>query len=452
MLCLLGVSLLLTALLFFHAPGLNGPEYWQWKWQRLSALRAFALTAAGVVPFFLGQYLRFRNPRHTPHALLLVCLSTFLLELACVGLYSQPFSLSRVSAIVESPEATSYYSMAVIFSVDGAHAKTPLEVLRTFPELMPSFPFHAPTKPPGPILFYYAIINFLGVNAAASLTGGLILGAVAVAGVPLTFLLLRHLLGDEEAAFHGASFFALCPGLILFFPQFDQVYPVFTCALVLLWSLALTRRRRLYAACFGLVLSLATFMSYTLLVLGLFLGAYTVIKASGAWGRGIAHAAECAVVGLLVVAVFYTLLWYFTGFDAPRTFATALDNQSNILPQLQRHYPRSVLWDLYDFALGTGWISFLLVGLAIRRRAGSFPREPRLWIILSAVGQILVVACSGLMQAETSRVWLFMVPLLVIPIGLELRCWRFPHRMLTYFCLWLAFAAIHQNMVFVLNK
>jgi len=106
---------------------------------------------------------------------------------------------------------------------------------------------------------HYLHFRVLGVNSTASLTGGLIVGALAAAGIPMTLLTLKRLFENTEAAFQGASFFALSPGLIVFFPEFDQIYPIFTCSMLLFWSTAVTRHSRLYAACFGLVLSLAIF-------------------------------------------------------------------------------------------------------------------------------------------------------------------------------------------------
>jgi hypothetical protein len=449
---LLVVSSLLTASVFLHLPGVNGPDYWEWAWQRLDAPRAFAFTALAALPFFAGQYVRSRRPRDLRLALLLVSLSMFLLEIVCAGLYSRPFGLARVPEIIESPLATSYYSVAASLS-GGPHARHALEILRAFPDLTPSLPYHATTKPPGPVLFHYALIKLLGVGPPSSLAAGLVIGALAAFGVPLTFLLLRRLLGDAEAAFHGASFYALCPGLILFFPQFDQIYPLFTCALALSWSLALEGRGSLYAVCFGVVLSLATFMSYTLLTLGIFLGGYTLAAAARGWGGcDFARAARRVFVSLLVVALFYAALRLLAGFDPIRTFTTALSNQSVALSVLKRPYPRSVPWDLYDFALGTGWLGFLLASFRVGRQLGGERGGRELCLSLLAVGQILGLAASGLMQTETSRVWLFMTPLLAIPVGAELRRWKFTHQLTTYFCLWLILAAVHQNMVFLNSK
>jgi hypothetical protein len=281
------------------------------------------------------------------------------------------------------------------------------------------------------------------------LIGGLLIGALAAAAVPFTYLLLNRLLENADAAFHGASFFALTPGLILFFPEFDQAYPIFTCALTTFWAAAVTRRRRIYAVCFGLTLSLALFWSYTLLVLGLFLGGLTGLLAISKFGRNSGFILQSALTALLVVTLSYGALWHLAGFRPVETFQTALGNQSKILLDLARSYPRTIFWDLFDFALGAGWIGVLLAGLSVYRSARAAPRGRDLQLSLLALGQFVGVAVTGLLQTETARVWLFMAPLLMIPVGLELQHWKFSQRVLAYFCLWMIFAAVHQNMTFI---
>jgi hypothetical protein len=46
-------------------------------------------------------------------------------------------------------------------------------------------------------------------------------------------------------------------------------------------------------------------------------------------------------------------------------------------------------------------------------------------------------------------VWLFMAPLLMIPVGVELQHWKRSHVLAAYAGLWLVTSAIVQNMVFI---
>lgn len=442
------LSLVIVTLVFLHVRAVNGPWYFKWSWQRLDAWRAFGVTLLGATPFFAGQILYRRRPGLLPLALLSVSLSMFLLGLLCFATYRQQFDLGRISHIVESPSITSYYTIAARFS-EGAEARSLARLLGEYPDLMPSFPFHGLTKPPGPVLFYYALISWLGVKSTTALAGGLLIGLLAAIGTPMVFLTLKRLLDDEEVAFCGASFYALSPCMSVFFPGFDQAYPLFTCGMALCWSQAIERRSLRHAAGFGLVLSVAIFWSYTMLTLGLFLGGYSVLAIVNQRGKNLGFVARCVAVSLGVVILCYGGLWLATGFDPLRTFTTAVEIQSKILLELGRPYPQTIFWDLYDFALGTGWISYPLAGFALLQRLRPMEWTRELQLSLLAVGQIVAVALTGLLQAEVARVWMPMLPLFMIPVGLELRDWKFGRRMAVYGCLWLALNAIYQNMIFI---
>jgi hypothetical protein len=439
-------SIVVVSLVYLHVKGMNGPGYFPWEWQRLPALPSFTLIAAGLLPFCAGQYLYARAPRRTWLPVVSIATSTLALQIVCAGLYNPPFDLHRISDVVESPSATGYYTVAAdLFA--GSRTRPLRDWLPAYPALMASFPSHGQTKPPGPVLYYYAFINVFGSGTAAALAGGALVGLLAAAGVVCTFLLLDVLLENSAAAFHGASFFALCPGLLLFFPEFDQIYPIFTAAMLACWSLAMKRRSIAYAAAFGAAVGVAIFWSYSLLLLGLFLAAYTLAGPAADRATRLGSVAAYAAAAVVVVGASYAVLRLATGFDAVGTFRAAVANQARLLPPLRRPYPQTIFWDLFDFALGTGWISALLVLFWLLRSALGSGRERLIAFI--ALGQIAAVAIVGLLQTETARVWIFMMPLVMIPIGLELQQWTARSRFAVHACLALVVAAIHQNMLFL---
>jgi hypothetical protein len=122
----------------------------------------------------------------------------------------------------------------------------------------------------------------------------------------------------------------------------------------------------------------------------------------------------------------------------------------SMFPGPRHKLPGTIATDLYDFALGSGWISYILVGCSIlsareNKRSGDF------WIALLCVIQIVAVAVFGLLQTETARVWIFMLPLLVTPIGLELANWKPWKRVAVYAALLLLTAAMCQSMTFIIS-
>lgn len=496
LLLVLLITGLFGALILVHAPGLNGPGYWQWPWRRLEATRLYPAMLAAALPFFLGQHL-YQRRRRWPLALALVMLSTFCLELVALGMQSDPFGLDRIASNVADPLITSYYTDAGSFTSLGAW-------LSAFPELLPSFHLHSLNKPPGPILFYVAFIHAFGERAA--FVGGLVLGLLATGSVLATFGLVRVLGESESAGFHAASFMALTPSLVLFYPEFDQVYPVLTSALIATWVCALERNRIAWSLSFGFALAVALFFTYSLLVLGIFLGAYTVFHLVRSSGRSAPAVLKHTGAGLAVLVGTYGALWVATGFDPVAAFRTSLQNQDRLLELIPRPYPETILFDLTDFILGATWLSVLLVvlfgiesvgtgsrsrasaGHGARRRDGGVdgrrpaspvkkltkkekrrrrrkrqkahatarkaasrtPVHPR---VLTNVGisvfQILVVAVTGLLPGETARVWIFLLPLLLLPVGLELSEWKAGPRLAVYGCLVLLTTLVSQNMWFI---
>jgi hypothetical protein len=251
-----------------------------------------------------------------------------------------------------------------------------------------------------------------------------VLAVLAACSIWATSWMIRVLTDDADAGFLGAAVLALTPGFILFFPGFDAAYPILTCAMVGLWARAVQTGRWSYAAAFGAVLALATFFTYVLLVLGIFLLGYALWGLKGVPGWTWKALIRQSSVALAVLAGIYLTLWLVTGFDVIATFREALRLQASIMNWIttgRRAWPRTIGFDLWDFALGAGWIPVLIAGYGLvgYRQRGRTERAAMGLAVLQIVG----VALTGLVASETARVWIFMQPLLMIPVGLELRRW-----------------------------
>ena len=455
-------TLVLRALLTNHVDGLNGPDYWDWSWRTMDGYRLFPAMLAAATPFFLAQYLHHRRSIGSfTVPLLALMLSTLALQLTAVGIQKKPFGFERITQRVMHPITTSYYTDATSFTSLN-------DWLQSFPDSLMSYHTHSRNKPPGPILYYVFLQRILGVTPRAAAAGGLLVAVLAALSIPACYTLIKlSTEGNREAAFFGASFLALCPGLLLFFPQFDQVYPILTCGLIGSWFLALRGDRLVCSVAYGALLSIVFFVSYSLLVLGFSLALYAVFFVrERPWQNGVI-AVKHVFVALGTFAGLYGVFWLFTGFDPVETFRQSLANQAVLAARLDRPYPQSIFFDLTDFALGSGWISVILTFFFLWRKTvgtnadddaetGSESGEsrpmsgsrhdPSLAMSLLFLFQILTVAVSGLLRTETARVWIFLLPLLMFPIGNELAGWRFFPRLAVYFCLWFLMSSVLQNM------
>src|SRR5262249_8528466 len=137
--------------------------------------------------------------------------------------------------------------------------------------------------------------------------------------------------------------------------------------LILSWSLALRKNRLGYSVAFGVIFAFTTFITYLPIVLAFFLAIYTLTRISDLKFQIVRHAA----VALFAIAIFYALLYVVTGFNPIATFRTAMQLQHDALAHWQinvgfpdRHLPGTIPWDLYGFALGTGFIGYLVAGFS----------------------------------------------------------------------------------------
>lgn len=436
------IGLTWAALVSLHVDGANGPPYWRWHWQRLPFLPLYGLMALGAAPI-IGAMIAFdRGAISKRVALMAFAASNFALQLLGGSVF--PGGLrSRITEIVDHPSFTSYYTAAKGLT-EGVTAQPFHDWIRSFPELMTTFPLHALTKPPGPVLYYWGWIEAVGPDFPVRGVAGCFLGLLGALSIPLTYLVIRELVGDSKAAVTGASLLALCPSLIIFLPQFDQAYMMVTCGLVVLLARTLRGQSIVNPIFFGALLSLGMFFTYSFAVLGVFLLGLTILelRSNRTATRTAAVGAGVALGTIVSIYTFLYLAWGFRPFD---TFASALANQARLLPGLMRPYPSTIPWDLYDFALASGWISIPLLIAALANEQIARIK----WLNRIVLLQLLAVGASGLLQTETARVWMFLLPLLMIPLGTELARWRASHRLAALIILWISMVTIYQNMVFV---
>lgn len=430
-------AVVLAALVELHVEGMNGPAYWKWPWIRVPSARFWPAYGVALLPLCWAEFRYGRVP--TAKLLKWLVGGCFALEVAAQGVLSEPFSLARLSRIIESPGAHGYVQVARALLHEPGW-------LSHYPDLSPSFPLHAKTKPPGVVACHLGLIRLFGPRPGTSAVAALLLGAVATLGVPASFGMTRQLTGSERAGFVAAMLFALSPALGAFFPSFDAVYPALSASLVFCWDRAL-RGGGAWSLAFGALLMLASLFSYSLLVIGVFLALLSLVR----WRSGVLGLRDLflrSVVGLAVAGLLYAALFFATGFDPIATLRTALASQSVLLTKIPRPYPDTVLFDLTDFLMATGWITFVPAMVAWVRalRAHAWTQAG----IIGAVWlQLLVLALIALLPGETIRVWLFLLPLYVMAVAAELSHWTPFARRGFYACVALVSGAVLQNMIFV---
>lgn len=440
--CAVAAGLIFIALTYGHVNGVNGPSYFRWVWVRGSDNGIMFLSLLfAAAPLFAAQLLISRYRRV---ALALLVLTPALLQATAIRMWpAAPRGIARAEAILRHPYATSYFTVA-----DRIESSD--EWLLHFDKLLPSFEMHAATKPPGPVSFFVVLISIFGREQAPFVAAILMLsfGCAAVAATYAAF----KLIAGEDVAFHAATVVALLPSMTAFYPAMDWLYPVFSVAAIAAWHLALARSSRMAAAVFGFIVFAMSWWTYSLLVLG---AACVLMTMASLVRKAQASLVLCAIATIIACNL---VLWAVTGFDPIRSFQAAVTRQDDIirtmnsmwdLQGLGRHYPRTIPGDLQEVAFGMSWVPVVIAGGWAWHRARRTERAIRS-TALAAIATPFIAAATGLLAAETSRVWIFMMPLVALPVALELSTWTLGQRLTTYAVLLGCTIAVCSNIAAVI--
>jgi hypothetical protein len=420
-------------------PSLRGPApyppEWQWRYRAHAIARALPVVPVGLGLVALlaasGSAVARRRPQRTAAALLgagtLLGLIFPLALLTTEDGGAVAFLVSRTS----SPAYLSYHTVA-----RSPAAADIGDLLRQYPERLPQLPEHAATHPPGPVLFYKALLAGLprvpAVEAAlerrvmrscgasgqrcsaavaqetpqeraAALAGALSAHVLAVLTLlPIAWLAFQ-LTRDPLAAARTAVLWPLVPGVALFIPSLDPMLSLPVVGALASARLALSGTRR-WTRTAGAVLTggcaaLAVFLSYGALLL-LPLGLLTVLASLPRYvvtrGRLVP-----AIVGSATAAVLVTAIpMHWGGYDPVRSAQTALGIHA-LQFTAHRSYALWLLFGPLDFALFLGLP--IAIGIALHVARGARTSPPFRFACAFAVAFVVLIA-SGLVRGEVGRI------------------------------------------------
>lgn len=396
-----------------EVPFVNGPEYWRWPWHYWDFSRALQAFAAPAILYgYLLQRWSGRSSQDLEASeikLLIFGLTLCGVMAMAAGLYVRPKALAFTIQFVRHEGATSYFTDAL--KIDGVRA-----FLRDFATLPRAA--HSETHPPAPILFWWLCIQLVR-ERLAPLLGTAFLGVAASLGAPLIYAFAG--LWTREASLRlGASFlWVWLPGLIVNLPEMDQIYPLLSMLSLISWHGTL-QGKRFAAVALGLTFFANSMFAYNLFTLGAPMLLYAALALWRTAERTVAlkRAGGAVALALLVFVGAHIALSLLTGYDAIESFRYSIMRQSENARVLGRPYLPALFFDVYDFFLAAGMLPVFLTVLALASPGAhtKHSRELSIAFLLS----ILIIDLSGILRCETSRVWLFLQPLLLVPAGLHL--------------------------------
>jgi methylthioxylose transferase len=446
-----GVAAFLVLVATDVVPLLRGPApyppEWQWEYRTLptSGRPLWAvLSAAGLVGLIAltGRAWAARRPSLAMAVLLLgATVGGFSYQLGLLDL-EPGGALPTLLARTVSRTDTSYYTVAV-----SEHARDARDFLDRYAELLPALRQtgkHAATHPPGPVLYYRALIALTerwpaltraalaaaggspddrrvqrpphspASMAAAVIGGSLLLLLCAAACWPVA-LLARAAGCEALAATRLGLLWTLLPGPALMSPQFDQALALPVAAAVALLAAAVVAQDRRVALCAlaaGLLAGVAFFVSYGATVfvdLG-GLAAFALAKGPGRVRRW-ARVAYLAAAGFLAVIGLSMAL----GHEPVASLRTALAFHRDAYTA-PRSYALWLAFDPLDLAVFLGLpvaaLGLAALGRDVRRLRTLTDGAGRFRVVM-ALGLALLIL-SGTVRGEVGRIWIPLMPALLV--------------------------------------
>lgn len=328
------------------------------------------------------------------------------------------------------------------FIVDARWLAEQVDGVRRFAELSPYCHMHTRVRPGGVVALVGALDSLFAGDVILIQAVFMVLAALAV--VPV-FYAARAVVASRV---WPALLFTLAPSLLLYGSSPDGFAAALGATVLAAGYVACFgsgRGRGVAAAGAGAALGLSLCVTYTLAATAVFLSAWTVagiFDGSGVFRKRVVNLGVIFAVALAVLAAVQLV----TGYDHLAQFRAAYvaaqklpSGGGNVVkfvgralgwggvnlpkPSGERSYWIYTFGNLYSFFFFTMGVPagvLYLRGLwrAVRGDAG--PRENYARFVISSVVAFLLYNFSGLVLGEVERLWIYLLPVFVIPAGVEL--------------------------------
>lgn len=432
-------------------PQLRGGWGWQWTYAGITDTPRLLLLISAVGVYLAGVLWTRRLARGQ---VVWALIGGVLVTLAVINLRGDPGYLLLTRTV--SPVYTGASAAAVRnFGREGAES-----AVKNWPdrmaELVHTGNIHIALSPPGQPLAHYWLATALEPldpitqpvdqwlrpqqchdlevmrSTPAEMTSagvGMLMPLWAMLTIFPLFWIGRRLSGDPQAAARLTQWWALIPSLMFFAPSWNTLFPLLVICAFALLLYGLDRRQMVWCVLAGMIMSVATFLNFSVVPALMLMGWYTLgywyWLSSARWDWPV-RVGLWFGVGLLSV---WVIFWLYTGYTPLDLIDTAFEQHLGI----ERNYFIWLILHVYDLFFFAGWA---LVGLALWGvwRAIHHLRQRQTIghvevLALALFLTLLILDVSGSARGETARVWLFFVPFLLLS-GLMLfqrgRNWDIP--------------------------
>ena len=310
------------------------------------------------------------------------------------------------------------------------------------PELFDTLSGHTRTHPPGGVIFLWFFSKIFGYNLVSASLISILFTAITV--IPI-YRLGEHLYG-EKVGRYALLLFLITPNFVMFTgTSMDGPFSVFPILSVYLFYKARHQETlsdqtwhefRPYSLLMGLSLALGMFMTYSTVVVGVFLCVVALLER-----RQFRQYLKVLLSAASGFIGFYLLLFVLTGFRPIEALWAAIKKDELGMgtgyESVGRYFHLSFA-NLFAFLIGVGlpitlvWLRQIVVVLKEWRQntrtseqESGGTRVP--WIfrhdevldtfVVGFLITLLYFTFSTLFTMEVERIWIFMVPFFVIPVA-----------------------------------
>ena len=312
------------------------------------------------------------------------------------------------------------------------------------PELFDTLSGHTRTHPPGGVIFLWFFSKILGYNLVSASLISILFTALAV--IPIYYLGER--LYDKKVARYALLLFLITPNFVMFTStSMDGPFSVFPILSLYLFYEARARETlpdqrlqafRPYSLLTGLSLAIGMFMTYSTVVVGVFLCIIPLLER-----KRFVQYLKVLLFAASGFIGFYLLLFVLTGFRPIEALLAAIKKDEMGMgtgyESFSRYFHLSFA-NLFAFLIGVGlpittlWLRQVLSAITEWRRDALASEQERddtgiPWIlrhekldgfVIGFLITLLFFTFSTLFTMEVERIWIFMVPFFVIPVAKSL--------------------------------
>jgi hypothetical protein len=279
--------------------------------------------------------------------------------------------------------------------------------LSNYHQLTSGFSMHGSTHPPGYILVLYFLDKILAHNLALIAIAVVLLGGLAL--IPIYFL-SKKVFGNENDARFATGIFSFAPAYVIFSAtSMETVFLAISAFLYLVLFLWKGVRRAIYL---GFILAVAIFFNFLAL---LFLPLVFLVIA--AEDRKFFRGALNFLVTMAVTATVFSAAKLIFGFGIIKTFLAANSANKHIVNsnfESLTIYFLYFLMNIVAFGVYLGWPVILSYFKALREAFYSFSNLRNI-VLLLGLFFLTSILFVGIFQGEVERIWLFILPLFVLP-------------------------------------